>query len=145
MPEYAGACLCGAIRWRTAVSPFWSAHCHCVSCRRATGAPVASFMGFGKSAVHWNGQRQFYRSSPGVTRGFCASCGTPLSYMSTRWPGEIHLYAATLNDPSVFKPEAHVHWSERVPYLTVTDELPKHAGSSPGALPSQQGEKNDSL
>ena len=69
----------------------------------------------------------------------------PLSYMSTRWPGEIHLYAATLNDPSVFKPEAHVHWSERVPYLTVTDELPKHAGSSPGALPSQQGEKNDSL
>lgn len=139
MPERTGTCLCRAISWRTRVSPFWSAHCHCASCRRATGAPIVGVMGFGKSAVVWQGQRRFHRSSPGVTRGFCAGCGTSLSYMSTRWPGEIYLFAASLDDPGLFKAEAHVHWDERLPWMRVTDDLPKFPGSSPSALPSQQG------
>ena len=140
MTTYHASCSCGAVELEADGEPVVQCYCHCNSCRKATGAPVSSFMGFGKSAVHWTGQRAFHRSSPGVTRGFCPACGTPLSYMSTRWPGELHLYAATLDDPELFKPEAHVHWAERVPWLTVSDDLPKHEGSSPGALPCQQGD-----
>lgn len=49
---------------------------------------------------------------------------------SDRWPTETHLYAATLDDPSAFQPEAHYHFAERVPWLNVVDDLPKHAGSA---------------
>ncbi len=138
MPGLTGRCACGAIRYRATSSPFWSAHCHCESCRRVTGAPMASFLGFSKVSVDWQGQRAFRASSPGTTRGFCADCGTPLSYMSTRWPGEIHIYAATLDDPALFVPESHVHWAERVPWLRIEDDLPKHPHRGPFSVPSQK-------
>ena len=41
-----GGCLCGAIRFEAAGEPLWIAHCHCHSCRRNTGAPVTTFVGF---------------------------------------------------------------------------------------------------
>lgn len=131
MAGFDGGCQCGALRYTTTGSPFWSMHCHCQSCRRATGAPVASFFGMNRGQVTWDGARSFYNSSPGVTRGFCPACGTPMLYMSTRWPGEVHLYAATLDDPGLYEPTAHVHWAERVPWLTLDDELTKHERAAP--------------
>jgi len=53
-----------------------------------------------------------------------------MHYMSTRWPGEILLFAATLDDLTLFKPIAHVHWAERVPWLALNDNLPKYDGSA---------------
>ncbi|MEM9851949.1 MAG: GFA family protein [Pseudomonadota bacterium] len=103
-------------------------HCHCQSCRHATGAPMTSFFGVGRAQVTWEGKRSFHNSSPGVTRGFCGQCGTPMVYMSTRWPGEAHLYAATLDDLTLYQPTAHVHWAERVPWFTADDSLPKYKG-----------------
>lgn len=40
-------------------------------------------------------------------------------------PGELHFYAATLDDPAGFAPERHVHWDERVPWIALADGLPK--------------------
>nr|WP_255449545.1 GFA family protein [Shimia ponticola] len=106
-------------------------HCHCNSCRRATGSPMTSFFGMGRGQVTWEGERSFYNSSPGVTRGFCGKCGSPLFYMSTKWPGEVHLYAANLDDPNVYTPTAHVFWAEKLDWLAVSDDLPKHERSAP--------------
>lgn len=92
---------------------------------------MTSYFGVGRAQVTWTGARSFYKSTPGVTRGFCGQCGTPLHYMSTRWPGEIHLFAATLDDLTPYRPTAHVHWAERVPWLVVSDSLPKHDGFAP--------------
>jgi len=54
-----------------------------------------------------------------------------MHYMTTRWPGEIHLLASTLDDLTVYKPTAHMHWAERVPWLISDDELPRHDGRAP--------------
>lgn len=131
-----GGCLCGAVRFSVSGKPLWSAYCHCESCRRATAAPVAAFVGFDEGCVAFNGDaRRLFSSSPGVERSYCAACGTPLSYRSTRWPGEIHLYAPTFDDPAAYPPTFHVHWAERLPWLGIMDSLPKHdrAGSSKDA------------
>ena len=40
-----GRCLCGATRYRITAPLLWCAFCHCDSCRRATGAPMASYLG----------------------------------------------------------------------------------------------------
>lgn len=131
MPGFDGGCACGALRYRTTGSPFWSMHCHCASCRHATGSPMTSFFGMGRGQVTWEGTRRFYNSSHGVTRGFCDTCGTPMMYMSTRWPGEVHLYAATLEYPSLYRPTAHVHWAESLPWICIADDLPRHEGRAP--------------
>lgn len=127
-----GHCLCGAVRYKfDADAVLWRAHCHCESCRRACAAPFTTFFGVRDTAWRWSGTPPArYRSSAGVERLFCARCGTQMAYRSARWPGEIHGYAATLTDSSGFEPSAHVNWLERVPWVTLGDDLPKHDATS---------------
>ena len=134
MPNLNGACACGRITWRSAVSPFRAVLCHCAACRATEGAGPVGYLGFGKVSVSWTGQRAFRVPATGVTRGACADCGTALSYMCTRWPGELYVHAATLTDPSLFRPEAHIHWAARSPGTRATDDLPRYDGRGPPDL-----------
>ena len=49
-----------------------------------------------------------------------------MAYASTKFPGEIHFYAAGLDDPSKFTPRNHFHYSEHLDWLPLHDDLPKH-------------------
>ena len=76
-----GRCLCGSIRYETAAPVSPPAFCHCESCRRATGAHVVAWMTVDRQALRWLGHEpRWHASSPGVVRGFCTGCGTPLTY-----------------------------------------------------------------
>ena len=120
-----GQCLCGDIRFTVRGAPLWVVHCHCLSCRRNTGAPVTTFAGFAEHQVQFIGNRSFFASSSGVSRGFCARCGTPVSYQAERFPGEIHLYISAFEDPEDLPAERHVHYDERVRWLHIADDLPR--------------------
>lgn len=125
-PPFTGHCLCGAIRFEATAAPLWQAHCHCESCRRATASAFTSFIGMAEGAWRWTGALPAtYASSPGVWRDFCQICGTQMAYRSTRFPGEMHFYAATLQDPAGFQPENHVHSGEAVPWVHLSDGLPR--------------------
>ena len=131
MTEMTGRCLCGAVTWRTAAPVLWAGHCHCASCRRATASPMTSFFGVARDSVTWAGDMTRVATSGGqVMRSFCTACGTPMTAQKEIWPDETHLYAATLDDPTLFEPQAHFHFAERLPWLHITDDLPKHAGSA---------------
>ena len=121
-----GHCLCGKIYYQVTGDPKWTALCHCESCRRACSAPIVAWMGFDPKDVEWSGERTFYKSSDIATRGFCNTCGTQMSFESTRWPGEIHLYAISLDDPKNYTPQLHCHYAERVDWFHTVDELPKY-------------------
>jgi hypothetical protein len=124
-----GRCLCGLVQYEARGAPLRVAHCHCESCRRSTGCAIATFVGYRREQVTFaTHDRSTYASSPGVTRGFCARCGTPLSYESERAPGELHLYVCTFDEPQRFAPTVHVHWAERVPWLEIHGALPRHLG-----------------
>ena len=121
-----GGCLCGAVRYRIAGPALFASLCHCASCRRATGAPVAAFVGVqAESYREIDGERRIYESSPGVRCGFCGRCGTSLTYEGDRWPGEIHIYTATLDDPETFPPTAHTYIVDRIPWFDTEDDLPR--------------------
>lgn len=121
-----GHCLCGAVRYEVDGAPLWQAHCHCESCRRNCSAPFTSFFGIADGAWRWTGEPPaVYASSTGVERLFCPHCGTPMAYRSTGFPGEIHLYAASLDDPTDYTPTEHVHWDEHLPWLHLDDGLPR--------------------
>ena len=113
-----GGCLCGALRWRAVGPPRWVAFCHCASCRRATGAPVTAYAGFAREQVMWSrGEPRYHASSEGVRRGFCPTCGTPLTYEGARWPDEVHLHLGTLDDPERLVPTDHAFAEERLGWL----------------------------
>lgn len=126
-----GHCLCGAVTYTSTGPILWAGHCHCSSCRRATAAPMTSFLGVPRDGVTWSGQLETHLTSNGtVQRRFCAACGTQMNYQFDGWPDETHLYAATLDDPAQFQPTAHFHYAEKLPWLHITDDLPKYPGSA---------------
>lgn len=131
MTTTSGGCLCGAVRYEFTGVPLWAGYCHCESCRRATGAPVAAFIGVNQAAVTFTGEPpEVYPSSPGVERWFCGSCGSPLAYVGERWPEEVHLYTASLDEPAKHPPRFHVNCREQLPWLVMGDALPRFAVTS---------------
>lgn len=127
MDSGTGHCLCGKIGYAFDGAPKWQGHCHCESCRRATGSGMASFLGVSDGAWRWTRETPaWFASSPGVRRYFCPTCGAPIAYASDRWAGEIHFHAGTLDDPAAFVPTAHFNAGERLPWMHLKDGLACH-------------------
>ncbi|MGH6949096.1 MAG: GFA family protein [Kiloniellales bacterium] len=123
-----GGCLCGAVRFEAEGPARWVTHCHCRSCRRATGSAFATYTGYARDKVRFSGAKPGENhSSPGVTRRFCKACGSPLSYEGARWPDEIHLLVAAFEAPGDFKPQGHVFCAEQLAYVKLADGLPRWA------------------
>lgn len=121
-----GRCLCGAVTYKYSGPENWRGHCHCESCRRNTSSPFTTFMGVPNEVFEFTGEApKVYVSSPGVRRSFCGICGTPMAYEADRYPKEIHLYAASLDNPSEFVPEFHTHSNEILPWIQLSDGLPR--------------------
>src|SRR4029453_19232556 len=118
-PAFAdGGCLCGAIRYRVAGHPVSSSLCHCRSCRLSSGAPALAGVVFRSGDVTLlHGRPATHRSSPADVRGFCARCGTPLSYRHSDNPDYVELTTATLDHPELYPPaceiwlEHHIGWT----------------------------------
>lgn len=125
-----GACRCGRTRWEFEGEPTWSCWRHCDDCRRNCSAPVVAWLGVPRRAFRWTGDApRIYESSPGVRRHFCATCGTPMGFEAEHYAGGMHLYAASLEDPTRFEPQFHVNWGDKLPWLPMKDDLPKHDGT----------------
>ena len=123
-----GHCLCKGIRF-TAARPFnWVLHCHCDSCRRATASPMTTFVSVPNAQLSWDGTPATYASSPGVSRGFCPTCGSAMFFRYDEKPEETHVYAALLTDPDAVTPEGHDFLEERIGWM---DPLPRTTKDTP--------------
>lgn len=126
-----GSCLCGEFGFTARGEPLYRVYCHCVDCRRASGAPVSMLVGYGTHEVEFTGSEpRRYRSSESVTRAFCGTCGGTVSYEDERLPGEIYLHAGLFDAPDTFTPLAHSWHSQAVSWLHIDDDLPRHETSS---------------
>ena len=136
-----GGCLCGAVRYEAAGEPVYVPYCHCESCRRATGAVAAVYVMFERDRVRFpKGERRLYASSPGVERGFCATCGTSLTWES-EWGGKtvIEIHVGSLDDAEAFPPDRHAFHGERIAWFDAADDLPRYHGTSIGTEPDGVG------
>ncbi len=125
--EHQGGCLCGAVRYTLRSAPDWSAHCHCRSCQKATGAGFATWAGVKEENFEVShGKLAICVSSPGVQRGFCDRCGSSLTYAGEGWPGEIAVLAATLDEPGIAIPTAHVYVEHKLPWVRLDDDLTRY-------------------
>ena len=132
--ETVGGCLCGAVRYRVLGPPRSTSLCHCNSCRRATGGPSLAWAIFDEDKVVFDkGAPAIYASSPGVERGFCARCGTSLTYRRANRPGLFDVTTASLDDPGAFAPSKEIWVEERLSWITPNPDLPQFAQFSTAA------------
>jgi hypothetical protein len=123
-----GGCLCGAVRYRAWGTAYGITHCHCQSCRRASGAPFVTWAGFDSNKFNFTqGQPATYASSQNVLRTFCSRCGTALTYQRLDLPDSIDVTLGSMDDPEQLEPEDHTWTESKLSWIVPGDHLPSYA------------------
>lgn len=92
-------------------------------CQRAVGNVAAAFVNVARADVTWTGSPAYFASSPIARRGFCAGCGTPLTFDYSD-SDRIDLCVGALDDPSAARPTSHFGVESRVSGWIAPDDLP---------------------
>ena len=121
-----GRCHCGAISYASEGEPEHHALCHCIVCRRWSGAPMVGWIAFGADRVTIEGELVAYRSSEHGVREFCGSCGTGLFYRNAAFlPGIVDIHSGTLDDYAGNPPGAQIMVKDRVGWMDEVEQLPR--------------------
>ncbi|MBU0669971.1 MAG: GFA family protein [Alphaproteobacteria bacterium] len=121
-----GGCHCGAIRYEISGEPLNHALCHCVDCRRASGAPMVGWAMMEQEQLAVSGEPAIYASSEHAQRHFCIQCGTGLFYTNAEMlPGLVDVQSATLDEPDALPAQAHIQTAERLAWMKEAHCLPE--------------------
>ena len=119
-----GGCQCGAVRF--AVDDLGRPGiCHCRMCQKALGSFIGAFV-TAKGLTWTRGEPKRFQSSNMVRRGFCADCGTPLTY---EWEGaDVEVAIGAFDDPAAIKPVMQIQTQDKLPWFGKLDGLPGRPG-----------------
>ncbi|MHB0952372.1 MAG: GFA family protein [Allorhizobium sp.] len=121
---HTGGCQCGAIRFRVTGELKDSSICHCRMCQKAFGAYYAPLVSTRGAELEWTrGERKTFRSSNFALRGFCADCGTPLTYEA---PDGVAIAAGAFDDPSLLPPVVQFGVEGKIGFVDHLHALPGH-------------------
>ena len=119
-----GGCQCGRVRYAVEVESNEAYLCHCRMCQRATGGVSIAFKNVKRGDVRWEREPDRYASSPIARRGFCAACGTPLTFEYVEGSDKLDLTVGSFDDPARFRPTAHFGIEHRHDAWLDTRDLP---------------------
>ena len=124
MTTLSGGCQCGAVRFRVTGHPGTSSVCHCRMCQKASSAPFLALVGPGANPVAWTrGAPAWFQSSSAARRGFCAACGTPLTYRLIGGP-RIEIMTGTFDRPDRVVPTRQYGTESRLGWVVGIANLP---------------------
>jgi hypothetical protein len=119
-----GGCQCGAVRFTAHAKSDEAYYCHCRMCQRAFGNVFAAYVNVAKDALTWDkGPPAYYASSKIARRGFCSTCGTPLTFEYDE-SKVMDLAVGALDEPERLRPVMHVGVESRVAAFHREDGLP---------------------
>lgn len=118
MSEYSvrtGGCQCGAVRFRIRGALGRRSICHCRMCQKQFGSFFSALVTVPTEELEWTREEpSYFQSSVNIDRGFCARCGTPLTY---RYPEGIDIAIGAFDDRSDLTPEVQVNHMARLPWV----------------------------
>ncbi|BDA83857.1 aldehyde-activating protein [Aureimonas sp. SA4125] len=121
-PHYTGGCQCGAVRFRIDGALGRASICHCRMCQKAFGSFYAPLVAFDWKTQAWTrGAPAYFQSSNHVRRGFCAACGTPLTYEAPTGPA---LAIGAFDDAEAIAPEIQFGTEAKLAYVDRLAALP---------------------
>jgi hypothetical protein len=130
-----GGCQCGAVRFR-AERLGRASICHCRMCQKQFGSFYGPFV-TGIDVTWTRGQPKHFASSNFAKRGFCADCGTPLTF---EIDGEIELAIGALDDPTLAAPVLQVNPNDKLAFVDTLPALPTRPGSEKLPLDARRPE-----
>jgi len=129
--SYQGGCLCGAVRYRFRDPLPGVAMCHCTMCRRQSGATAVPWVTLNENNIEFTkGKPTTFKSTKKGERGFCGTCGTPLTFTHEDWPGEVDITVGSLDRPEDFPATHHIWTTTRLTWVH-DDGLPSYPEGTP--------------
>lgn len=130
-----GGCLCGAVRYVVEAPPIMARTCWCRLCQYLGGGTAPVNVCFPTEAVTITGTLQDFESIADsgnrMHRGFCPTCGTPVTSAAENRPHLLFLRAGTLDDPDLMGPQSSI-WTDAAPIWACIDaSIPSYPGQPP--------------
>jgi hypothetical protein len=120
--SHGGGCQCGAVRFEVTGPLGRASICHCRMCQKAFGSFYAPLVTVSYGSLRWTrGEPARFQSSNHVRRGFCAACGTPLTYET---PDDLGVAIGAFDDPASIVPTIQYGTEAKLPYVDRLHELP---------------------
>lgn len=125
-----GGCLCGAVRYAIAADPLVVRTCWCTDCQKFGAGSATVNVVFPAEAVSLEGTLTDYASTADsgnkMHRGFCPTCGTPVTTASEARPHLMGIRGGTLDDPETAKPHMTI-WTRSAPsWAAIDPSIPRH-------------------
>jgi hypothetical protein len=122
-----GQCVCGAVTVAIDVPARWAWHDHSRASRHAQGCAYATYVGSWRSRfrILRGAERitRFEDTHAGTARSFCATCGTPLFYESTRSPQMVNIPRALFTERTGREPRYHMSLHEQAEWTYLGERL----------------------
>lgn len=138
-----GGCQCGAVRFRAGGQLGRASICHCRMCQKAFAGPFGALVTVAVADLVWTrGAPAHFQSSDRVRRGFCAACGTPLTF---EWSADqIDLAVFAFDDPSRVEPVVQLAVEGRPAWMDHLADMPVRPPLGPsGPVVSHQHPDHD--
>ena len=129
--KFEGGCYCGAVRYSAEGEPMMKAECFCRECQYITGGNslLAMAMPAENFAITKGTVKGYKRADleNGVTREFCADCGTHLTTRAPGFEAGVILKVGTMDDPSLFGGAESANFAcDKQEYHRLPDNMPVH-------------------
>ena len=125
VPVLTGGCQCGAVQYALYTVPVGTIS-HCRMCQKAVGGPFAALATLDRGNMAWTaGAPARFQSSSVASRGFCAACGTPLTYEGTTEADKIDITICSLDDPDAVAPREQYGMESRLAWCKALADLPE--------------------
>ncbi len=138
---YEGGCFCGTRRCAF-TDVVDAGYCHCLICRRSSGAPIIAWVNTPRAGFRASGGKpRFVVTSAEFRRACCPDCGTIMwteSIDAQRWD-MISVHHGTIDRALDIEPSIHLCHADRLPWLRIDDRLPRVDGNTL----AHPGQRND--
>ena len=115
MIKHTGSCYCRSITHSTEYDPMLVFNCHCLACKKLTGASMGTAAVFYESEVQFTGDMKLFQLNGGsgnsVYKYFCENCGCRIMTKVDLIEGLIYVDFGTFDDWNSFKPKVEL-WNE---------------------------------
>jgi hypothetical protein len=112
-----GGCLCGGVRYRLHEAPKQTSDCHCLDCRRASGAPYVTWGAFRREKIEMLSGTLRKVAHAGRLRSFAACCGTQLFFEDDETTEWVDVTIASLDEPHPFAPQVAIWTEDKLPWV----------------------------